>query len=180
LASTEIDSEQMGDWRYLVEQLWLRTVQPISNASFVIYVLIAIVGLGCLGIWVELIKFCLLQTTTKGDGVITALATFYPPLIGAASIQLALSSTARRDKVFVSIAFLSFFMAILSVVLISILYASYPRFCFGAGIVMSIFSVWLWWFSNGDDPTYKSVRIDAPSGGDTERELIGDMSGFQE
>lgn len=169
-----------GDWRYLKREIGRRTTQPFSHAPFVFYVLLAIIGLGCLGIWVELLKVATSSVHLNYDGVLTALATFFPALIGSSSLQLILSSTGNRDKVLVSFGFSVIIIAFAAAVLISLLNPLLPNFTFWASVIFAVIAVWLWWFTNGDDPTYKSAPIDAPSGGNTGRQLKGDTSGFQE
>lgn len=114
------------------------------------------------------------------DGVFTALATFFPALIGSSSLQLILDSTGKSDKVLVSFGILVSFIALAAAVLISVFHQLLPCVTFGFSIFFALLAVWLWWFTNGDDPTYKSVSIDAPSGGDPKRKPKGDTSGFRQ
>ncbi|MCA3641217.1 MAG: hypothetical protein IOC63_05065 [Methylobacterium sp.] len=169
-----------GDWHYLRREISRRTCQPFSDVPFVFYVLLAIVGLGCLGIWFELIKLSLSSDLPKYDGVLTALATFFPALIGSSSLQLILTSTGNKDKVLVSFGYLVSLMAFGAVVLISVFHPTSPVLTLSASVLFSVFAVWLWWFTNGDDPTYKSASVDAASGGDTGKPLRGTTSGFKE
>lgn len=168
-----------GDWHYLKREIFRRTSQPFSDVPFVFYVLLAIIGLGCLGIWVELIKVAL-SSGKNYDGVLTALATFFPALIGSSALQLILVSTGNRDKVLVSFGYLVSIAAFAAVILMSVFHSLLPVLTFWTSVLFTVGAVWLWWFTNGDDPTYKSAPIDAPSGGSTSRPLNGDTSGFQE
>lgn len=169
-----------GDWHYLRREISRRTFQPFSDVPFVFYVLLAIIGLGCLGIWVELIKVVMSSDQPNYDGVLTALATFFPALIGSSSLQLILTSTGNRDKVLVSFGYLISLTAFGAVVLISVFHPTLPGLTFGASVFFAVVAVWLWWFTNGDDPIYKSAPVDAASGGDTGKPLKGSTSGFQE
>lgn len=144
------------------------------------YVLLAIIGLGCLGIWVEFIKVASATSPANYDGVLTALATFFPALIGSSSLQLMLASTGNRDKVLVSFGYFVSLTAFGAVVLISVFHPTFPDLTFWASVFFAVVAVWLWWFTNGDDPTYKSGPVDAASGGDTKRTLKGDTSEFRE
>jgi putative Ca2+/H+ antiporter (TMEM165/GDT1 family) len=164
-----------GDWRYLWREIGRRTTQPFSHAPFVFYVLLAILGLGCLGIWVELIKVALSTGQPSYDGVLTALATFFPAMIGSSSLQLILCSTENRDKVLVSFGYFVSIVAFAAVVLISVLHPLLPGTTFWASVIFAVIAVWLWWFTNGDDPTYKSAPFDAASGGNVGRKLKGDI-----
>lgn len=72
-----------GDWSYLGNKIKRRTLYPFADVPFVLYVLLAIIGLGCLGIWVEVIKLALSSDPKSYEAVLTALATFFPALIGS-------------------------------------------------------------------------------------------------
>lgn len=173
-------SGKVGDWSYLWTEIKRRTTQPFSDVPFVIYVLVGIVGLGCLGIWVEVVKTFLSPSFVGGDGVLTALATFFPALICSSSLQLILASTGRGDKVLVSIGYFVSFVAVIAAVLISVLNSRMPHYTVWAAVAFSVLAIWLWWFTNGDDPTYKSAPVDAATGGNPTRALKGDTTGFQE
>lgn len=60
--------------------------------------------------------------------------------------------------------------------LIAIFHEMFPSFSFWAAVAFAVAAIWLWWFTNGDDPTYKSVPVDAASGGNTDRALKGNTS----
>ena len=170
-----------GDWQYLKKEICRGTSQPLSYAPFVFYFLLAIIGLGCLGIWVELIKVLLSANTQNFDRMLTALGTFFPALIGSSAFRLILASTDKRDKIFASFGFGMCLLAFAAAILISLLHVSFPIVTLCAAVAFAGFAIWLWWFANGDDPVFKSnLPIDAPSGGDTSKSLKGDTSGFRE
>lgn len=171
---------EIGDWRYLWREIKRRTLQPCSSFPFLMYVLVAIIGLGCLGIWVELIKLMLQTPNASQSGVLTALCTFFPALIGSTAFQLILGSTGRSDKIFVSVGYLVVILGVGGVVLITLFNPQFPDRTYWAAVLLSVGAVWLWWITNGDDPTYKSTPIDTASGGDTGRRLKGDTRGFKE
>ncbi len=174
------DSVETGDWKYLGGELLRRTIQPVKDVPFVLYVILAIIGLGGLGIWVELVKVLLASGPFDQTGLLIALATFFPALIGSSSLQLILASTGNGNKVLVSFALLICGVAVAVGVLINVFFETYPAAAFRSSIFFALIAVWLWWITNGDDPTYKSAPVDAPSGGDTDRPLKGDTSGFVE
>ena len=122
------------------------------------YVILAIICLGGLGIWVEIIKGQLGQSADD-SGLLTALSTFFPALIGSASLQLILSSTGNSDKVLVSFSLLACFVSFFGVVLITIFYPVHPAWSLGAAVWFGIFAVWFWWFTNGDELTYQNAPI---------------------
>lgn len=169
-----------GDWRYLRREIVRRTRQPFSHAPFVIYVLLAIIGLGCLGIWVELIKFFLSLGQPNYSGFLTALATFFPALVGSSSLQLILVSTGNRDKVLAAFGYGITLIAFGAAVAVNVFHPTLPKLTLWASVFFAVGAVWFWWFTNGDDPTYKSAPVDAASGGDTGKPLKGDTREYKE
>lgn len=178
MSSTDFDASDKGDWAYLRSEICRRTWQPFSNVPFVFYAIIAIGILGCAGIWVEIAKTALSTKVGNNDGVLTALATFYPALIGSASLQLILSSTDKADKVVTSFALLVCIVSFASVALVSVFHAQMPELTVKVAVGFAVFAIWLWWIANADDPIYKNAPIDAPSGGSTEQKLSGSTEGF--
>lgn len=179
MSGSDTDSNSVGDYRFIGREIWRRTWQPFRHFPFVSYVILSIICLGCLGIWVELIKTQLTTLPASYDGVFTAIVTFYPALIGSASLQLILSSTGNSDKVLVSFAQIALFSAFISVALISVFHQLYPDWSFKVAIFFAVFAIWFWWFTNADDLTYRNSPIDAPAGGDTAKALKGDLGNFK-
>ncbi|MBC6407912.1 MAG: hypothetical protein GDA40_07225 [Rhodobacteraceae bacterium] len=178
--SLQDDEREVGDWKYLWREIKRRTSQPISNAPFVIYVLGAIVGLGGLGVWVETIELALRTPGGSQTAVLTALCTFFPALFGSATFRLILDATGKGDKVLVSLGYFVLFLGFGAVIPITRLNGLYPVTTFWVAVLCSAIAVWLWWIANGDDPTYKTASVDAPSGGDPEKRLKGTTQGFKE
>lgn len=175
----QINPTSINDWKYLGREIWTRTYRPFRNVPFVFYAILAIICLGGLGIWVELVKTEISNNPLNYEGVLTATSTFFPALIGSASLQLILTSTGNSDKVLVSFALLVCFLSFFGVVLISVFYSLHPSWSFNTAILFAAFSVWFWWFTNGEDLTYQSIPIDAATGGDTNRMLRGNLNEFK-
>ncbi|WP_146120768.1 hypothetical protein [Roseobacter denitrificans] len=178
MSSEKMTNKPLGDWQYLGREIWRRTWQPFKNVPFVFYVVLAIICLGGLGIWVEVIKSQLGQSADR-SGLLTALSTFFPALIGSASLQLILTSTGNSDKVLVSFSLLACFLSFFGVVLITVFFPVHPGWSLGAAIWFGIFAVWFWWFTNGDELTYQNAPIDAAAGGSTTRSVKGNLNDFK-
>lgn len=178
MSSSDTDERLDGDYKLIAREIRRRTLEPFRHFPFVSHVFLAIICLGCLGIWVELIKALLSAPPTGYDGVFTAIVTFYPALIGSASLQLMLSSTGNSDKILGSFAIIALFLAFISVALISLFHDKYPNGSFTAAIIFAVFAIWFWWFTNADDRTYQNAPIDAAAGGDTSKTLKGDLDDF--
>tara|TARA_R110000787_G_C13419772_1_gene444788 strand:- start:1306 stop:1848 length:543 start_codon:yes stop_codon:yes gene_type:complete len=178
LSSKDTNPDQLGDWQYLGREMHRRTFAPFKSVPFVFYFILAIVVLGGLGVWVEVAKTQLNQNW-KVDGLLTALSTFFPALIGSASLQLILKSTDSSDKILISFSLLVCIPSFVGVGLIAAFFSLHPSLCLYAAIGFSILAVWFWWFTNGDDLTYRNAPIDAATGGNTARTIKGNLSDFK-
>ncbi|QFT75882.1 hypothetical protein [Ruegeria sp. THAF33] len=178
MTKTSTDANQMGDWQYLGREIRRRTFAPFKSVPFVFYFILAIVVLGGLGIWVEVAKSQLDQNW-KVDGLLTALSTFFPALIGSASLQLILKSTDRSDKILISFSLLVCFFSFVGIGIIAAFFSLHPGLCLNAAFGFGILAVWFWWFTNGDDLTYRNAPIDAATGGSTNRAIKGNLNEFK-
>ena len=147
--------------------------------TFVLYFLSAIVLFGGFGIWVELVELNLLEDVSGYDGLYRAIATFYPALIGSASFHLLLIAAGQSDKVMTAFGIAVLVFALVFAILLSIFQHQYPTARFFIVILLASFSIWLWSIADADNPIYKAVSADTPSGGSLERDLKGDTSEFK-
>jgi len=178
LSKTRTETNQIGDWQYLGREIRRRTLAPFKSVPFVFYFILAIVVLGGLGIWVEAVK-SQLNPNWKVDGLLTALSTFFPALIGSASLQLILKSTDSSDKILISFSLLVCFLSFVGIGFIAAFFSLHPQLCLNAAIGFGVLAVWFWWFTNGDDLTFYNAPIDAATGGSTTREIKGNLNEFK-
>lgn len=169
-----------GQWRYLCAELIDRTKKPLANVPFVLYVVIAILILGALGIWAEVFQFF---ESTKPDAIriIVAMITFFLALIGTAAVQLTYESSDDGNKILVAFAqFMLIAFSMLAVVLIIWLSkadtVNTPIFLLT--LVCSLCAVWVWWIANARAKMF-DVDADASIGGPTNRTLDGNLEGFR-
>ena len=78
--------EEVGEWTYLGREIVRRTKQPWNHVPLVLYVLVAIVVFGGLGIWVEIVKISTSDEHRGTGELFAAMATFYPALVGASAV----------------------------------------------------------------------------------------------
>ena len=173
------DYREDGDFVYLRRELSRRTAELWKRFPFLAFVLVAIVGLGGLGIWAELVKMSLSENPQRLDGVFTAVAAFYPAVVGTASFQLLLIATGEMDRIITAFGILVLVSTIGAAVLLSVYHAQYPVTCLIAAVFLVFFSIWLWVVTNADNPLFKSVSVDASTGGSTSRAPKGDLSAFK-
>jgi len=169
-----------GEWAYLRRELFRRTRDPIGDPNFVFYVFLAIVLFGGLGIWVELLKYSITNQSQTLEGTITAIITFFPSLVGAATLQLVLSSMNKQDKTMATFGLVALCTFMVFALLLPFFSASHPLRVLTLGAICSLAAVWTWWITNGSDPTFRKLpRPDAATGGTTERSLAGNLDGFK-
>jgi hypothetical protein len=174
----QIEKEK-GDWGYLKGELIRRTQEPLKDVPFVIYFITSILLFGGLGIWVELVKLTLSKSQPDYASLITAISTFYPALIASSSLQLILASANKSDKIFISFGLFNLCFFGLSSILLGTFSKQYPVIVMLLAVVFSLLAAWIWWVTNCDDPTFKKIqKIDAATGGDPNRNLTGDYSGY--
>ena len=172
------DYREEGDLVYLRREFSRRTAEVWKRFPFVAFVLVAIVGLGGVGIWAELVKMSLSEDPGRLDGVFTAVAAFYPAVVGSASFQLLLIATERMDRNITAFGVLILTFTIAATVLLSVYYAHYPVTCLIAAVFLAFFSIWLWVVTNVGDPIFQPVSVDAATGGSPSRDPKGDLSAF--
>ncbi|PBB14194.1 hypothetical protein CK231_10780 [Mesorhizobium loti] len=170
--------ETANDWAYLWDQIKRRTFEPVKAVPFVIYILLGIVLFGGLGIWTEALKVIISDRPPELAGLLTAVMTFFPTLIGSTAIQLVLASS--QNKILMSFALFILFVFLAVAILLPFFSASHPWTVLTIASIASVCAIWTWWFTNSTDPIYRHrVPIDAPSGGPTNNPLKGNLSGFQ-
>ena len=168
-----------GDWPYLWRQLRERTRDPAKNVPFVFYVFLGPFLFGGLGVWVEIVKLTISTTPAEYSSLITAISTFYPALGCSTALQLVLASASKNDRVLISFALMMLFAVLAPAILLQFFSTLHPKIVLELSLLCSICAVWLWWMTNGGDPTYMMPAPDAATGGQVDRKLPGDLSEYQ-
>ena len=178
---TESNSLQgnSGSWRYLGQQLISRTLDPATNVSFVIFVILGPFIFGALGVWVEVGKRITSATPLDYSSLIIAISTFYPALGCSTALQLVLASASKYDKIFISFALLMFCTFLATAMSLQFFIQIHPKRVLEISCICSVAAIWLWWITNGSDPIYKPTSTDAATGGQLNRNLPGNLTGFQ-
>ena len=177
--SSDPATNEGGQWRRLFEELGRRTREPARQPPFVGFVLTGVVLFGGLGIWVELLKLSFATGEVTYDGLETSIITFYPALIGSSAIQLVLACW-NKDKSLMSVGITTLCFSFVAAILLALSEHNHPYLVLTAGSALSCFAIWLWWITNGDDPTFKAATpIDAATGGEVDRQLPGTLTGYK-
>jgi hypothetical protein len=165
-----------GGWNDFWRDVARRTREPAHHATYVFFFAASVVIIGCLGIWLELF---LLGHKGWGDAgnLKTAIATFFPALIGSTCLQIIFGQYLRQLKAF-SIVFTLIFAGISIGLLVENGLRTWAALLLGA--LSSIASLWFWWIANADNSDYFDEQSPTASiGGDNPTgELAGSLAGF--
>jgi hypothetical protein len=167
------------DWIHLGNQIRQRTLQPATSFPFLVYLLIGVVLFGGLGIWAEILRLVIAKPPVELAGLIVAVLTFFPTLIGSTTLQLILASSSNSDKVMISFALLVLFIFLAAAVLLPFFSVSHPRTVLALAVVCSLAAIWVWWITNGLEPTFHSRQPDDATGGDPQRPMAGSFGDFK-
>lgn len=166
-----------GGWADFRADLVRRTRKPLSHVTFVMHFLLSVVAIGGLGLWVELLNYSRASTPENLMSVRTAIATFFPALIGSTCLQVILGTFLKQLRAFAMLFTVTF--AVIGFWLIFDRGMGSSRALL-VGTAASLFSLWFWWIANADNPDFYDEEL-APTaavGGNPERALGGDLEGF--
>ena len=170
--------------REFMQELKRRTKAPLSDLTFVFYLVFGVLIFSGFGVVIEVFKYWFSGgplDMASLSGIRAAIAVFYPALIGAASLQLALESVKKSDSLMVAFAIASLLIMIGFAVFHGVqeFRQEASLQVFVVSVFLSIFGLWIWAVANADNPDLKTKpRNDAAVGGDVERKLEGSTKGF--
>lgn len=76
-----------------------RLLTPLGHFSFWTYFILAIIGLGAVGVWVEVVRWKL-APEPETSGIITAIDTYFPAVAAGATLQLVMASREKYVRSF--------------------------------------------------------------------------------
>ena len=174
-----IPDQQEGEFAYLWRELRRRTAEFPKRVPFIVYVLVAILGLGGLGIWAELVKVVLSDNRDALEGLFISATTYYPAVAGSAAFQLLMIATGNSDRVMTAFGLFVMFFFLVAALLSTVFHAHWPFASLFLAPILAIASIWTWIVANADNPIYKHVPVDAASGGSPSRDPKGNLSEFK-
>lgn len=142
------------------------------------YFLACVIGLGGLGCWVEVIQVNgQLPPARDWNNTYTALVTFFPALIASSCVQMVFEVKSKRMHAF------SLMLLLLSLV-VGLALISHARpastLAWTGAIGASVFSLWIWWIANADNPSlHDEAGPEAAVGGDIDAPLSGGFGKFK-
>lgn len=150
---------------------------PVGSFTFWTFILFGIVVFGGLAIWIEVVKYSIgLAGTVSGEGVRTAVNTYFPA-VGCAAAQQILIAEKQRTYLR-SFGYATSVTLFIFCIFAFLLQVWHPYLSLTFGIGCSIAAVVVWWIANGADATYHDTDPDAAVGGSTAGGLTGNTAGF--
>lgn len=167
MASLKNSFELLGDF---LSERW-RT--PIGHVSFWTYLLIAIVGAGAVGVWVEIVRW-MLSPKNEASGILTAIYTYFPAIAAGAALQLQMDAQDKPIRSF------SIFCTALAGVLVlpHSLGLVESSGAFVIGLFGTGFAIWLWWIANGCNPSFLDSNPTDSLGDNPSAAPAGNTGGF--
>ena len=159
----------------LWSEICRRTCQPFKRPSFPIFVILAIIAAGGIGVWWEVIRFFYNSERPDTAAIRTAIITVSPAIAGPAVLQLIY---ARAEKEFLSAAiFVCLVIAVLLIICLAP--ATSPAMSIILGSISWIVSIWLWIVANADEPVFNTPDDAASLGGDPTAPLAGSLNQYK-
>lgn len=171
------DSQRGNSWIILCTELRDRIRAPIGQVTFSVFLLVGIVTCGGAPVWVELVRF-LAGVTADTENLRTAINCYFPAIGCAAAVQLAFAGESR-EKYLTAFSYLATFFFFISSVLTLLLEKKPPtQRAWVIGITLSLLAIAMWWVANGRERTFHDFDPSSALGGEPEKPLPGDTSGF--
>ena len=183
MKETKSYSGTRGPYRQFWAEFRKRAFCSFCDGTFFLYFIFAIVICGGFGVWVEVFKLLIVSPDNHNfDGIQNAAFVFYPALIGASCVLLALEATDKSEKPKTIFSLATIIITVIVSVVIGIfehndIHQPVSRFL---TIFFSGFGLLIWCFANGNNPYLQTISPESASGGDTGKDLKGNTEGFQE
>ena len=169
-------------YRRLWAEIRKRTLSPLCDFTFIFYYIVAIVIFSGLAIWIEVFKLLISSSDNHNfDDIQSAAFAFYPALIGASCMLMALEATDKSEKP--KTAF-SIFIIVLTIILSIIIevFNYIEKYQLESRVLIICFSVFgllIWCYANGNNPHLQTTNSDSAVGGSTDKNLRGNTEGFE-
>lgn len=162
-------------WALLKAELSKRWNTPFIHISFFTVLAVSILGIGALGVWVELIRGV---SSSKYDwsNFLTAIYTYFPSIAAGSVLQMVMDAKSEKQQFLRSFCILcGFIVAVLTVPYINGLKSCWAYFF---GFIGILSSVWLWWIANGCNPSFQDINPNDSLGPDPKSDPAGDTGGY--
>ncbi len=169
-------SSTTSSFPLLRAELSKRWNTPIGHISFLTYLLVAIVGAGAVGIWVEIIR-AYLSEKHETENILTAIYTYFPAIAASAALQMLMDAKKEHQQYLRSFCILCIFIVgVLTVPYITGLTKTFWAYVFG--LIGILASLWLRWIANGCNPSFLDIDPNDSLGANPKSDPAGNTGGF--
>lgn len=160
-----------GTWKYLWNEIYDRLCVSASQPSIVLY-FILVVLIGGVGGWINTLKY-LIPESVKFSVVVNSFSTFIIAIAASAATDISLDTSSSRSLQIAS-------YSILAAITFSVIYIfSYDYFNISITVLIFFFTAITWMIANSTNANLKDPPPDTTTGGDTTKDLSGDLSDFK-
>lgn len=146
---------------------------PLGHFSFWTYFVLAVIALGAVGIWVEVVRWWLAPEPDP-SGILTAIYTYFPAVAAGATLQLIMASPEKYVR--------SFSILMAALIAVAVLPHSVGLVketgAFSWGAFGTALALCLWWVANGTNQDFLDSTPEDSLGGNLADEPRGDTGGF--
>lgn len=166
-------------WPALRRELLSRTSKPFFHPGFVIFFLVAILGLAPAGFWIEVFVY-FSTCSTDLSSIRSSFVSFVPAFVAATCMQLVWTEEKKAIRAFA--------ILLLAICMLGLVFCRTSYIDDNAAIVWGTISTviawWMWWIANANQKEFQEESPDPSNnaiGGSLspDRELSGDLAGFQ-
>lgn len=165
-------------WKSFLSDVLQRLKQPFRHPSFGMYFVFFMLGVGGIGVWLELIKAILNPTFEAKMLVPRSLSTYLLAVIATAAADLVMSE--EQTKRYMRMFALSSLVVgtALGVVGLTIPFYRWAISCAALGTILGLL-LWLLANSANSKLLEQDPPVDAATGGDPDQNLAGNLDGLQ-
>lgn len=158
----ELEQELSG-FAFLKEEIGKRLKAPVKHTNFWGYLFLAIFVLGGLSVYIEWFRYGA-GKTQNSEGIVLALFTVFPAIMGASAVQLVLDKDNSPTRMAGLISL--FLCALLTFVFTADPFEISKTIAVICGIVCCLIAVLVWWIANGEEEIFRdTIKPYASMGG---------------
>lgn len=179
----------LNTFKLLWQEIRRRSREPLKDVSYWSYIFVAVIFMGALGVWVQIIKIAILSANVDKltgcffwahmQDLAEALLVYFPAIAGVACAQIVLGEDDEKEYMRSAAFSVLMFVFIIVAVDAVLLYAHAQVFwAIVIGTAMTLFSIFVYWIAHADS-SVRGTPTTAPMGGSEDTDMPGDDSEYQ-
>jgi hypothetical protein len=174
MAQAATDGEEYDGYARLREEITRRWRAPSGHPTFAIFFFLSFLVFAAAGVWLEFLKLCFGWGAEQGSAsaLRTAIATYFPAVLGSSILQLAISDSLRSLRA-LGMLFGTLFALVAFVLVFSMTLLDSAAIVIG--LLASAASLACWWIVNADESSFRDEPLPevATGGPDPTAPLLG-------